>query len=390
MRKPKTRRVLVSINIGGASGRDCLAGILRRVGAGMRWEILFEQDRAKVAGGVRDGVKCDGVITEYAPGELRSFEESGVPVVFTDYSADGDAKPDRATFLRLDDEEIGRTAFRHFASLGKFGSFAFATDDPDAKYSALRLRGFESAAAAAGFAETFRIVRTGRAGGGAGDGAAETLAEMPKPVAVLASYDEAAFAVLGACRRAGLSVPGQVAVLGVDNDEVICANSVPALSSILPDHVRLGARAVDELQRLMNGGRGRTVVLPGSAKEIVRRDSTRVIPPAEHLISAALDFISRSAEKAPTVKDVADFLRVSRPLADLRFRELHGGTIGKAIAAARLDAVKKRLLASRATAGEVAKICSFPSAAALSRFFRREEGVTLSHWRAANAQDPRP
>ena len=385
MNRKRVRQVLISINIGGVSGRDCLTGILRRINADLRWNIQFEQDRAKAMERIAaEPKRFDGVITEYpqSPESQQTFAETGLPVVFTDYADNHAKRLDRAVFLRLDDEAIGLDAFRCFAALGKFGSWVFATDAPAAKYSVLRQRGFASALKKAEKNPIVRVLAINNEGRAANDAAIRVLTNLPKPIAIFAAYDPVAFALLNLCRQIGVSVPGQAAVLGVDNDEVLCTNAKPTISSILPDHVGLGARAAEELQRLMNGGRGGTVILPQSSKEIIRRDSTRILPPAEHLIRSALDFIARNAESAITVADVVSHLKVSRPLADLRFRELHGETIGRAIAKTRLEAVKKRLRSSNDTAGLIAQRLGFRTVSALSRFFRRETGHTLSSWRA--------
>ena len=131
----------------------------------------------------------------------------------------------------------------------------------------------------------------------------------------------------------------------------------------------------------MNGRHGRTMTIRLPIRAVAVRESTRFLPPAEHLVRQALKFIGENADRALSVSDVVAHLRVSRPLIDLRFRQLHGESVGKAIAAARLEEVRRRLSGTRASATEIAVNCGFGSVSALSRFFRREAGVPLSAWR---------
>ena len=392
MKRHCQRNVLICINIGGASGRDCLSGLLRRINAGMDWSVQLAKNHDDAMYDLsQPGHSFDGVVIDnrrYEPDFCARVMAAGVPAVFTNYSTEedsiirrtGDAEP-KAVFIRLDDEEIGRLAARHFAALGAFGSWAFATNRHEAKYSQLRLRGFESEIKARGLGRQVSFIDFARGGMCGGVEMEKALARLPKPVAVFAAFDNVAIAVIDRCQAAGLAIPDQVAVLGVDNDEVVCENSSPTISSMLPDHVRLGARAAEELQRIMNGGRSAVVVMKNPCREIVTRGSTRHVPPAERLLRMAQAFIAENACKAISVSDVAAHLGVSRQLAERRFREIQGCTIHAAISAARVDEVKMRLDTTRETATEIAAKCGFPDVASLSHFFRRETGQSLSEWR---------
>jgi len=396
-KRQQKKNVLICINIGGASGRDCLSGLLRRINAGMNWSVQLAKNHDDAMYDLsQPGNSFDGVVIDnrkYEPDFCTKVMATGVPAVFTNYAAAedammqgcGDAGP-KAVFIRLDDEELGRIAARHFASLGSFGSWAFATNRHEAKYSQLRLRGFEAELAVLAPGRKVAFIDFAKGGTCDGEPAEKALARMPKPVAVFAAFDNVALAVVERCGLAGLAIPEQVAVLGVDNDEVVCNNSSPTISSMLPDHMQLGARAAEELQRLMNGGRSAVVVLTKSCREIVTRDSTRHVPPAEHLLRRAQAFIADNADKALSVADVAAHLGVSRQLADRRFREMQGCTIRAAIAKARVGMVKRRLSTTKDSTSVIAAKCGFADVATLSHFFKRETGFTLSDWRSGRSR----
>ena len=392
----RPKRVLVSTYIGVTAARETFSGIVARInGNHPSWIFDYEFDRDKAFGMLKaNRDRYDGMIAENPASaeELAALAALDVPIVFTKNVTDGRLDARRISYVLPDDEEIGREGFRHLSALGKFESWVFAPDRHNRRFS--RLRG-------AGFAEALLRrfpnlnpvtlpwpgieAEAGSAGGGEGGGsreaALETLKSLPRPLAILAVNDNMALNVLSLCRLAGIAVPGQAMVLGIDNDTMVCLNAKPTLSSIQPDHFVLGERAVDELARLMSGRPGRTMTIRLPIRAVAVRESTRFLPPAKHLVRQALKFIGENADNALSVAEVAAHLHVSRPLLDLRFRQLHGGSVGKAIAAARLEEVRRRLSGTRTSATEIAVNCGFGSVSALSRFFRRETGVPLSSWR---------
>ena len=388
----RPRRVLVSIYIGVASARETFSGVVARInGNHPSWIFDYEFDWAKAFGMLKaNRDRYDGMIAENprSAAELASLDALNVPIVFTKNVTDGRLDARGISYVLPDDAEIGREGFRQLSALGKFESWVFAPDRHDRRYSRLRGSGFAEALSRR-FPGLVPVTLPwpvdadagGAEGGKSQETALETLKSLPRPLAILAVNDNMALNVLSLCRLAGIAVPGQAMVMGIDNDTMVCLNAKPTLSSIQPDHFVLGERAVDELARLMNGRSGRTTTIRLPIRAVAVRESTRYLPPAEHLVRQALKFIGENADKALSVAEVAAHLRVSRPLLDLRFRQLHGESVGKAIAAARLDEVRRRLKGTRASATEIAVNCGFGSVSALSRFFRRETGVPLSAWR---------
>ena len=383
------KRVLVSIYIGVAAAREVFEGVVSRINERHPWVIEYEFDREKAFAAIMANPdRYDGMIAE-EPGDAAAFgalAALGVPVVFTKNVTEGKSSARTISYVRPDDREIGREAFRQLSRLGRFETWVFVPDPHGRRFSRLRGEGFAEAVARRFPGASAVTLPLGGADtvNGAADPAADPaagLAALPKPLAIFAVNDNMALNVLGLCKVAGIPVPGQAMLLGVDNDTIVCLNARPTLSSLQPDHVALGERAVDELARLMRGGAGRTLTVKISAKEMVTRESTRYLPPAEHLVNEALAFIAANASRALSVADVAAHLRVSRPLLDLRFRQLRGAGVGAAISAARLAEVKRRLAESRASATEIAIDCGFGSVSALSHFFRHADGGSLSRWR---------
>ena len=381
MKNRKAPTVAVAINIGGASGRDCLAGIFRFLNEGNNWHIQLSDNPQKLSPAAV--AKADGVITESDVPEdvLRTLKKLSIPTVLTDYHFGAIPKCPNFGLLRLDDVKIGGAAYDFFARLGSFGSLAFVTDSAGAKWSDARRDGFLSAARRAGKSAVSLDIPPDDSDPRELQAMAIKLARLTKPVAIFSAWDKLSMRILELCEAGGIEVPDQAVILGVDNDEVICRGARIALSSILPDHEALGHTAARELSRLLKGGSPKDVTISNPVREIFERDSTNIVPPAEHLIRKAKAFILSHASENISPKDVVRHLGVSRSLADLRFRELNGGSIRKEIATARIGMIKRRLTSSKNGLSEIAQRCGFSGSPALSRYFKRETGMSPSEWR---------
>lgn len=390
-KRTKVRNVLIAINITGASGRDCLSGILQQIQSGMQWQIHLLNDIDSIIETLKNAkeMTLDGIITE-KPSLKQSADylnSLGIPIVFTDYH-DGSAElGENCSLVQLDDVAIGAEAVRFLCNLGHFNSWVFATTAAKSKFSKLREIGFREALHKKEISPTILSMDPVQNAFFAGDINCRLLSELPKPIAVFAAWDHSAVAALTICKKVGVKVPDQAVILGVDNDEILCLGTSPSLTSILPDHINLGKNAVLELDKIMNGRKTRKLILKRSVREIISRNSTCPTKPAEHLIRNALNFIANHSEEDISVNDVARHLRVSRALADRRFRELYGQSIRKVIAKTRIAAIKKRLKSSRSRIEDIAHACGFANAAALSRYFHRETGQTPSSYRKDDAEN---
>lgn len=150
------------------------------------------------------------------------------------------------------------------------------------------------------------------------------LLDLPKPCGIMVAFDFKARQVLECCLRCGIPVPGDVAVIGVDNDEAICENTTPTLSSVLPDFEGGGYRAAELLDPLMRRTRRKPVTLTYGVKRIVHRQSSQHTSNPNWIALKAKEFIRLNACMDISVNDVAKHLNVSRRLAELRFREACG------------------------------------------------------------------
>lgn len=378
------KKVAITATVSGEAGRAYLSGAFSYINEHQsNWTIEVFDSSQTVGDRLADSRDLDGAIimVPHSRLSLDTMHRAGIPAVITDIPPTAWPKDaTRISFVRLDDEAIGVAAAEHLLSRSHFNAFACFIDEPQYKYPHLRESGFRKRLASAGaFVKTLTLPASNAS---PRDLTAFHLMldRLPRPLGVFAVRDRAAPRIYDYCREFGISIPDEIAVLGVDNDEIFCNTQRVQLSSILPDHWQIGYLAAKELNRLMHGGQGRDTVHGKSIKTVVLRASTRIIPPAAKMIADMLDYIEENASGSLRVSDVANAIGVSRRLADLRFRQSRGETILAAICHARIRKIKKALLARNGSIAEIARSHDFSSPAALTRFFRQHTNTTPGDW----------
>lgn len=383
------KNILVLLWSTAASGRDFLYGLSNYLKSRPAWNIRLlptaEELSPDIVRSIRSGA-FDGIVTDEnmlaANPVLRVCKETSFVIFGTRPAKEEDKN---VTYIQNDDRMIGRLGARHFLGLGNFRSFGFVPTVIPHVWSRDRAEGFAEELAKTGqTTEVFDKSSQHRS-------LTAWLRHLPKPCAVMAAWDCRAIEVVETAKKAGLDIPRQVAVLGVDNDELICGFTSPSISSIYPPHEENGFAAGKALDRLFakTHGRGKPVILCSGAK-IIQRESTAPLTPASHLILSALEFIQKNATRNIHVNDVVRHLKVSRRLADLRFREFQGESILETITRIRLDEVAKRLITTRLSASMIARSCGFDDVSYLGKLFRRKYGQTLQQWRKSHLPDDRP
>lgn len=215
------------------------------------------------------------------------------------------------------------------------------------------------------------------------------LKALPQPIALFAPNDRRGKQVLDACMDAGLSVPDEVAVLGVDNDEWICDAAVPTLSSIRCDPHQAGYQIAGHLDRLMRGEhlpKREYLVFPTS---VVTRQSTDWMAVEDQRIARALTHIQKNATQPDLrVDDVARIIGLSRRATEIRFRNATGRTIREEIEHVRLERLRAMLIETDLKIGEIAHQCGFACETHLGRIFRKRFNSTMGHFRNAARKTP--
>ncbi len=211
---------------------------------------------------------------------------------------------------------------------------------------------------------------------------ASRLAAVPKPVAVFAYNDSDAARVLHTALATGMSVPEEVAILGVDDDAIVVENQPVPLSSIRHDLYRLGYESAAMLDRLMNGEtlERRVVLIP--PKYISVRRSTDVIAATSPLMRRALALISRNLSGTYGTIQLADDLGISRSSLTRLFQSEFASAPTAEFLRQRLAKAKLLISTTAEPMKAIAAQCGFASGAHLSNVFRRETGMTPQEFRA--------
>ena len=389
--KSKIQNIWVYLRLSYASGRDILYGISRHARANAHWNIRLlpfagEGDKERFP----EPGEADGIITS----EPLSADAatSGIPLVVIGTREKWLGRRMKSlAFVRNDDAAIGRFGANFLKSLGKFRSFGFVPTNVPYYCSILRSEGFFSELKKAA-ADVRQYTARGKEDGAVDDIASlgRWLADLPKPTAVMAVHDLRATHVLEAATMARIKVPEQMAVIGVDNDELLCDFTSPQLTSIYPDHVKEGELAAATLHTLLERSDARhTRTFHSDAKSIVERESTRHIAPGAHLAEEAMSFIRRNALKGIGAADVANHLRVSRRLCDMRFRECYGDSMLEAILKIRLNELKRRLSSSSVRIGKISAACGFSCESHAKRLFKKRFGMSMREWRRSEHRSQR-
>ena len=382
----KIKRVLLALRLGYSSNRQFLAGVARYLRHTPGWRVtvaenFYDFDATMLDKALRD--RYDGILTVHPHNAEAACLLSAQTMPLALLGATGDELPTRrrVAFVGSDESELGQRAARHFLSLGKFRAFAFVLSSPATAWARQRFDGYRNALAAHGCEPV--LIDSPYAAGSLEDLAfiRDALSSLPKPVAVMAAYDQRGAQVLQACDGTGLSVPKHVQVLGVDDDPVFCDFSRPTLTSLSTSQVRKGEVAAMALDRLMSDARAGRKIIKLKDAEVVERESTSPVSPAAHLIERAMEFVERQATSGVRARDVVAHLGVSRALVTQRLKEHGCPTLSNALMRARLKAVRVKLRTTKLKIGAITAACGFPNADYAKRLFRKTYGLTMRDYR---------
>jgi LacI family transcriptional regulator len=381
---PKPPRVALVIEASNAYGRGLLEGILRHVREHEPWQIFLpEHGRGLPPLEALARWRGDGIIARIESGAIasaiRRLRRSRRGLSIIDVSA-ARLLPD-VPYVETDDEAIARAAVDHFLDR-HFRHFAFL-GDPRFRWSVNRRQAFM---AAAGKQHRHVATHDWLQVGGSVPAQEELrlavwLKTLPRPVGLFASYDILGRHAIDACRQEGLSIPDDVAVLGVDDDPLLCGLTCPPLSSIIPDAVGAGRLAAELLEQRMRGGAlsRHAWLLPPLG--ISTRQSTDVLAIDDPLVIQAVGFIRSMACRGIRVADVVCEVATSRRLLEQRFQRAVGRTLHEEIIRVQFARVEQLLRETDLPLATIATRAGFRHPEYLTAAFARRYGQPPSRWR---------
>jgi LacI family transcriptional regulator, galactose operon repressor len=369
--------VLLVMGIEGAYARHIVEGVIAYADRHGPWKLDLLLPHHLLDEGLRISVAgLRGIIAqvrrEVTVDRLRSF---GCPVVL--------AEQDHAEFpsVAVDDEAVGRLACEHFAQRG-FRHLMYV-GMPGSQYSDRREAGFRAEAQARGLAFHAWAMRPAEFAkpDETDDLMQSRIHELPKPLAILADNDIRGHWLLQRAVATGAVVPDQVAILGVDNDDIRCRTCTPALSSVDKGSRRIGFQAARLLDLLIAGCPPPSATRVVPPVRVVARQSTDTFATDNPLVRGAVRFIREQACEGATVDDTVRHVGSSRRTLEIAFKRETGRTLQQEITGARLANACRLLEETDMAMPEICARCAISYPSKLTQIFRRSLGVTPSEHR---------
>ena len=347
------------------------------------WDIRLASTTAELKSFCDGDAHIDGMIVSMPDidPDICGFADTDIPIILFDINLPRTSaifsRPRGIVFMHHDSGPIGETAASHLLSTGAFRSFAFLSPPNPVSWAQEREKTFSSGIEKCGFTCTRLDAYSDPSE------AAKTLLSLPRPVGLFAASDRIALSAFAIARTAGLRIPDDVSVLGVDNDESICESTSPGLSSITMSPGSFGYMAAKLLDDLMArpDKPPRSVTVRGKPS-VAERGSTIGTKPYGHLIEKAIAYIGHHATDGIGPDDVAMHLHISRRLLDLRFSQTGQDSVLSIISSHKLQAVKRMLRETSCTIDMISQECGYGSPHHLMKMFKRKFGMSMRDYRA--------
>lgn len=374
----KTPSVFLFIESSREFGRGLLYGIARYSRFHGPWRVYRRSAGLDSSMPEWRDLRIDGAIVRDVKmiGDLAS---AGFPVIYAQHDRDSYSL---FPAIITDSEAIASMAAEHFLDRG-FEHFAFCGLD-EFVWSRLRCEHFSERLERAGFRPNVYHqpkTRAQRHWKSEQNLIGHWLGSLPKPVALMCCNDDRALQVVEACKLAGLSVPDEVAVLGVDDDILICDLADPPISSVALNTEAAGHEAAALLDQLMKGGQMTGQKIRVHPTHVVTRMSTDMLAVADSDVAAALRFIRKNVDHMIQVNDVVAATSISRRVLEKRFKTTLRRSVYQEIRRVRVSYIIRLLVGTDLTITEIAIKSGFDGVEHISRCFRKETGISPREYR---------
>ena len=345
------------------------------------WRLVLDPSVKRLHRWAPGRVPYDGILVRATQPMADAARRQGVPLVNLWLNSPvrdmPSAFPDCEAGGALAAEHLMGRGLRNFGYLGSRGP----------RSSKLLLKGFRSAVGRAGFRCTPYLYphsvteHTAPLWERFETGLADWIGTWRPPMGVLVDQDIFCRFLIDACAARGLEVPGDVAVVGCSDDNIICESSSPTLSSIDLGYENRGYQAAALLDRLMAGQPAPAAPVLVPPARLIPRQSSDIFAAADPWVARALRFMAERRDRLLEVGEVAEVVGVSRRTLERRFREVVGHSIAGEMMRLRLNRAKRRLAEGKVPLKTVAHETGFRSASHFSRVFTKTLGTTPSAYR---------
>jgi LacI family transcriptional regulator len=381
------REVAVILSLNRDYDRKIAVGISRYAHQAGDWRIYLEDEPRNKLPALHDW-HGHGIIADLDDKHVERFVLGlAVPMVGVGGFSSPVFRPAGVAYVATDNERIGLLAAEHLLERG-LRNFAFCgiPHSPPTSWSQARERAFRLRVREAGFScTTFRgRYRRPRHWDAMLDDVAAWLIRQPKPLGLMACDDPRARHVLLACRRSNLRIPEEVAIMGVDNDRIMCEMVQPTLTSIEQGSEQIGYEAASLLDRLMRTRRRDSPFVVVPPVSLIARQSTDINRLEDAEAAEALKFIKEHLQEAIDPGSAAKHVHLSRGMLDIRFHRAIGRSIHAEIRRLQLDLVHQLLMMTDLPMKMIARRAGYSSVEYLSSDFRRAFGRPPGAYRQAN------
>ncbi len=375
---PNVKKIILFIEKSRAYGRGLIEGIFSYSRQHGPWSFYTGEDKNFIQLPDLKDWKADGAVVRELSNMQKVINLDIPAVICVDVTKGISPYP----FLSTDQQSIAQLAAQYFMDL-KFRNYAYsgysdlwwARERESCFSQLLKSKGFQvhvHQQHPAKGKRTWSLLQ---------EKMITWLKSLPKPVAIMACNDDHARYIIEACKIAELYVPEQVAVLGVDNDTMVCDLSQPPISSVSLDTRTAGYKVAELLDKLMNGEAMNNQLITVKATHIVSRQSTNILAVKDNVVVEAVRFIRQNANMPIQVDDIANAACVSRSTLERRFKNELGHSILKEIRCIRAQHIAQLLIETNMTVAEIADTLNYISYEHIGRYFRREMGVSPQAYR---------
>lgn len=320
----------------------------------------------------------DGIISLHAnvPEIVTAIKSAKVPVV--DMCIDIGLN---VTRTYTDDYEIGRMTAKHFTERG-FINLAFLKSGNSTAHENIRLKGFYEESQKQG--RKLKILEYTQ-NEDYFEWLTKAVSSLPYPIGIMCNSDFEADELINICLKQNISVPQQVAVIGVKSDDIIGESGIIPISCVDANCFELGYQSARLLDSLMHGEQKPTDTLLVKPKGIIVRQSSDIMAVSHPQILSALKFIKENFHTTINVEDIVRHVSISHRQLTKLFKKFIGHSILQELTRCRLEKAQKMLREGDEKIKEIALACGFSSSHRLNIVFHRELNISPKEFRKAEA-----
>jgi LacI family transcriptional regulator len=372
------KRIILLIETSRAFGRGLITGIARYSKLHGPWSFYMEPIGLKSSIPHLTSWKPDGIIMRDSliTKELLKLK---IPTILAIHDS---SYPKDLPVIKTDSESIGRLASQYLLEKGLKNLAYFGLNNFD--WSVERGTYFSRLNSEAGF-KTYIYKPKKKIKKDEWEDEQKQVSDwvnsLPKPVGIFACNDDQGQHILEVCKLNDLKVPEDVAVIGVDNDPMICDISDPPLTSIALNVEAAGYEAAKLIDGMIDKNKisGKQIMV--SPSHIIQRQSTDILAVNDPDVAKAIQFIKKNAKNKILIDDVVQNTGISRRSLERKFRNTIHRSIGKEIQYVRVELISKLLVETDIPISQIATLFDFTEIEHISRYFKREKGIGLREFR---------